>query len=55
MITDDVMEIHFGLRLLARASDHAYCQIVSALTRPGNCDMFDVGQAITTKLPNTHP
>ena len=25
MITDDAMEVHFGLRLLDRAADHAYC------------------------------
>ena len=26
MITDDAMEVHFGLRLLDRVADHAYCQ-----------------------------
>ena len=25
MITDDAMEVHFGLRLLDRAADHAHC------------------------------
>ena len=25
MITDDAMEVHFSLRLLDRAADHAYC------------------------------
>ena len=25
MITDDAMEVHFGLGLLDRAADHAYC------------------------------
>ena len=25
MITDDVMKVHFGLRLLDRAADDAYC------------------------------
>ena len=25
MITDDAMEVHFGLRLLDGAADHAYC------------------------------
>ena len=25
MVTDDAMEIHFGLRLLDRATDQAYC------------------------------
>ena len=25
MITDDAVEVHFGLRLLDRAADHAYC------------------------------
>ena len=25
MITDDATEVHFGLRLLDRAADHAYC------------------------------
>ena len=25
MITTDAMEVHFGLRLLDKAADHAYC------------------------------
>ena len=25
MITDDAMEVHFGLGLLDRAADHAHC------------------------------
>ena len=25
MITDDAMEVHFGLRILDRAAVHAYC------------------------------
>ena len=25
MITDDAMKVHFGLRLLDKAADHAYC------------------------------
>ena len=25
MITDDAMKVHFGLRPLDRAADHAYC------------------------------
>ena len=25
MITDDAMEVHFSLRLLDRATDHAHC------------------------------
>ena len=25
MVTDDAMEVHFGLRLLDRVTDHAYC------------------------------
>ena len=37
MITDDAMEVHFGLRLLDRAADHAYCHKYPVLTRPRNC------------------
>ena len=55
MITDDAMEVHFGLRLLDRAADHAYCQIIPVLTRSGNCGTCSVGQVIRATPSKTHP
>ena len=55
MITDDAMEVHFGLRLLDRAADHAYCHNYPVLTRPGNCGTCSVGQVIRATPSKTHP
>ena len=55
MITDDAMEFHFGLRLLDRATDHAYCHNYPVLTRPGNCGTCSVGQVIRATPSKTHP
>ena len=55
MITDDAMEVHFGLRLLDRAADHAYYHNYHGLTRPGNCGTCSVGQVIRVTLSKTHP
>ena len=42
MITDDAMEVHFGLRILDRGTDHATVIITPVLTRPGNCGTVTV-------------
>ena len=56
MITDDAMEVHFGLRLLDRAADHAVTvTIIPVLTRPGNCGTCSVGQVIRATPSKTHP
>ena len=55
MITGDDMEVHVGLRLLDRATDHAYCHIYAGVTRPGNCGTCSVGQVIRATLSKTHP
>ena len=33
MITDDATEVHFGLRLLDRVADHAYCHNYPVVNR----------------------
>ena len=36
------MEVHFGLRILDRGTDHATVIITPVLTRPGNCGTVTV-------------
>ena len=51
MITDDAMEVHFGLRLLVTLT----VTIIPVLTRPGNCGTCSVGQIIRATPSKTHP
>ena len=46
MITDDAIDVHFGLRLFDRAADHTYCHNYTSVNRPGNCGTCGVGQVI---------
>ena len=51
MLSNDAMEVHFSLRLLDRAADHAYCH-----NYPGvNCGTCSVGQVIRATPSKTHP
>ena len=44
IITDDAMQVQFGLKLLDRAADHATIM----LTGPGNCGTCSVGLVSNT-------
>ena len=48
MITNDAMEVHFGLRLFEKVADHTYCHNYPGVTRLGNCGTCSVCQV-------THP
>ena len=52
MLTGDTTDVQFGLGLLDRATDHAYCQIILVLSRPWNCGTCDVGQVIRSTPSN---
>ena len=55
MIADEVMEVHFGLRLLDRPQTMLTVTIIPVLTRPGNCGTCSVGQVIRATPSKTHP
>ena len=44
------MVVHFGLRLLHTAADHASCHYYPGINQTGNCNTYSVGQVIRTEL-----
>ena len=55
MITDDAMEVHFGLRLLDKAADHAYCHNYPCVSQARKHDTCSDGQVIRATLSKMHP
>ena len=55
MITDDAMEVHFGLRLPDRPQTTLAVIIIPVLTRPGNWGTCSVGQVIRATPSKAHP
>ena len=49
-VTDDAVEVHFGLRLLDKALDHVAIIIIPVLTKTCNA-----GQVVRASLSKTHP
>ena len=55
MITDDAMEVHFGLRLLDRAADHAYCHNYPGVNQARELRHLQCCQVIRATPSKTHP
>lgn len=49
-IADDALKIHFGLRLINRDKDHAYCYLLQVSIRSRNYNTWCVGQMIKATL-----
>ena len=55
MTTDNTKRVYFGLRLLDRAADQAYCHNFPGVNRPGNCGTRAAGQIKRATPAKTHP
>ena len=53
MIADDAMEVHFLLKLLDRAADHASCHNYPGVNQARECGTCSVGQVIRATLKDT--
>ena len=55
MITDDAMEVHFGLRLLDRAADHAHCHNYPGVNQIQELRHLQCWSVIRATPSKTHP